>query len=266
MTAAQQLPADDHAGADTGRAGHADDVAGPGGGAVPVLGEGRQIRLVVDRERELARADRVAQERAGRDFAPAEVRGDRDVPGLDVDEPGQRQRDPEQLRPARRQLLAQFDREPRDPADHVARVGAGTVDLEAAFGADLAEQVDGAGGQIVDVDLEADRGDAVAVGLEEPPGRPIRPGCSLTSVSRSSRRAISSFARLETVLRSSPVSRATAIRERAPPRRTSSSTRLRFATRMSRGSIVPRPCGSGVIATYTPSRCSTTSWSSRSFA
>ena len=226
--AAEELAVDEDAAADADLAEDADEVLDVARDALPVLGERGEVGLVLG-----------AHGKAGQPRASSSATGISDqprfgarssVPVCASTRPGSAT-----ATPAGDEILRSRPRRapPRHPA---SRFSTGPGDerrlsrVHTPLVADVAGQILDADGEVVDVDLEPDRDDAVAE-LERL-GRPADPPeRSSSPVSRSRSSSISSPTRLETVPRVSPVSAATRARERGSPPAICCSTTPRFARR-----------------------------------
>ena len=127
--------------------------------SLPVLGESREVRLVVGAHRQTWQPS--AELVGDGDLGPAEVRRAQQRSGPDLDEPGQRDGAACGDQPGGRDLVEGVLRERGKPVEHRARARTPVVAVHALLEADVARQILDANGEVVDVDLEADRDDAV---------------------------------------------------------------------------------------------------------
>ena len=176
--APEQLAGDDDAGPDADLAGDVHVVAEGGPVPEPQLAQGGHVGLVLDQDRGAGRRHPAGQQPAQRDVAPAEVGGAGHRARLLVDQAGHGHaggRDGQALGRGRGH---------RGPGQAGQQLGHGRR-VAGPVVADLDEldpgapgQVDHAGGQVVDVDLQAQPGKAVA-GQGEGGARPAKVAAAL---------------------------------------------------------------------------------------
>jgi hypothetical protein len=146
-----------------------DVVADPVADAEPQLAERGEVRLVVDHDGQVVAAQPPQELFAQREIGPAEVRGEQEVPGADVDHAGNRDPDAcddERLSGGR--LERRLD-ETRSALEHARRRDVPVVDRLDAVEADPMEEVGDADREVVDVDLQPDAAVQVAVDAQRAP-------------------------------------------------------------------------------------------------
>ncbi len=241
--APEQLAGDDDAGPDPDLAGDVHVVAEGGPVPEPQLAEGGQVGLVLDQDRGARRRHPAGEQPAQRDVAPAEVGGAGHRARLLVDQAGHGHaggRDGQALGRGRGH---------RGPGQAGQQLGHGRR-VAGPVVADLDEldpgapgQVDHAGGQVVDVDLQAQPGQAVA-GQGEGGARPAKVAAALGALlDHQAGRASSSVTMLDTDDLVRPVRAASWARVTGSRRATASRTRARFRSRISRGRSGRSPDG-----------------------
>ena len=153
VRAAEQPSAEHDAAPDADLAEDADEVVDPDRGARPVLGERREVRLVLDVDGQPeTRLELVADG----DAVPAEVRREHDGPGGLLDEPGDGHRDPDRAQALAGRCIQRLPGGVARAGRARARGGAAIVAVRAALVAHGAGEVLERDCDVVDVHLETD--------------------------------------------------------------------------------------------------------------
>ncbi|GGL21293.1 hypothetical protein GCM10007964_74050 [Sphaerisporangium melleum] len=156
----EEPAAGDDAAADADLTGEVDQVGGAEGDPRGVLGERGEVGVVVDGDGHV-RGDARGQQRIGHRHAlPAQVGGHDDGPAGGVDQTGNGDRDPRQRDSER----VEIGDGPADHLDELVERASGLrphgVEADPPVDEHAPRQVGGEGGDVVDVDLQAQSADA----------------------------------------------------------------------------------------------------------
>ncbi len=176
MRAAQQFAVDDDRAADADLPRQVQEGAHLAEGAEPQLGEGRRVGLVVGGDGQAGGGgpqggEGLGEEAFGGDLVPAEVGGLPDGPA--GDESGQGEPGPRRHEAEARRLVQGPGGDARGPGQDLAGAGRAVVQALGVPDAVGAGQVGDAGGDVVDVDLDAETG-GPGVGRFQNGARPSR--------------------------------------------------------------------------------------------
>ena len=160
--AAEQLAAEHEPAADPDLARAVHEVADAGGRALPQLGERGEVGLVVEPDLQVRRGDAFPQLLHERDIAPVQVRRDQELAAGDVHQAGHRDRGADRPQTLRLDLQQRAARELAEPVQDLVDAAAAVVGRLHGLVARTAREVGGLDGDVVDVDLQPERHDAVA--------------------------------------------------------------------------------------------------------